>query len=186
MHLARRRGARTAIVALVMLPLLLPGAAPARAAVGATLECTATGTVEVEGDPTFPRFPQTRWFFSGVGSCTGDGEGPWAVELSGHGWSSSWALGLCSLRPTLNDWGMSMTLDLDSHQPGVPSLTRDQRWRAPERFTTFPVTTPFKIIESEDPVGAGTFFTKLFVDCAASSNRTDDPWAATFAWTMLA
>lgn len=178
------------IVALVMLPLLFPGAAPARAAVGATLECTATGTVEVEQLTNFPRSPRWGWMFSGVGSCMGDGRGTWTVELSGTGISNGNGLGLCTFHPFLR-WGASTTLELDSFRPGIPSVTREQRWEAPVRVltipvTTFPVTTPFKITEDGDPVGAGGFFTKLFARCTNPADRTDDPWAVTFAWTMLA
>lgn len=160
---------RTLLVsALAAGSLVLLGAAPASAALGVTLECTATGAVNVTSGDEGP----ASWSIEGAGSCVGDGQGTWQVAFTGTGTSDS--LGLCDSDPAVTNLDIATNVTLTSFQDGTV-VNKSQTWGAPA--TTFPGTTPFLI--SGDGAGVGDMFTRVFLQCPSAGIPV-----ATYAFTM--
>jgi len=146
---------RSLVVAGAILATVLVVPASPASAEPLPVLCEAAGLVNV-----VPSALGTTWQVSGAGSCKGDLNGTYLLNLDGVGTSDN--IGLCGDSGYVSNLNLMMNVTLTNVLTLVPR-THVQRWGA--AVTTFPVASPVGIFEGGSLVGGGVIFTRIFAQC---------------------
>lgn len=152
---ARRVLLATMAVALVTGSTALTPATHARAAAVPDLACTAGATLAITSD--LPN--HWLWAMSGGGQCI-DTSAVYTAHVVASGQSDG--LGLCSSSGVVLNLDLAVTLTLTSTVTGSAQVVTEN-WEA--QATTFPIATPFTVVQKFLTIGAGNIDTHIFLRC---------------------
>ena len=150
----RRALLAAGLAAIVLGSFSASGVHRATAALTANLECTAGADLEIVTD----RPGHYLWTLAGGGQC-GDGNAVYTAHIDGAG--TSVGLGLCDSGIVTN-LDINVLLTLTSTVTGVVS-THSEDFEA--QLTTFPIATPFTVVQNFNTVGVGNIDTHIFLHC---------------------
>jgi hypothetical protein len=148
------------VAVLALAASILPVVAGTSGAIqNVPIDCTAAGTI------TFVKsLNGIHWEIPAAkGSCEGDLNGTYFLDMVGSGSSDSAAI--CDDTFVVTGLDINVTATLTNAATGIPRIVH-MEWTAPP--TTYPVATPFIINTVEDGAGAGVWFNHIFAKCAGS------------------